>query len=91
MRAHIRSVPTKETYYKKLGETLDSLKGLDGISIPEEVINKLSSTMQSDDYYEKMKEALGHGDTREIRKESRNMGGDVNTPGSADDGDSSDV
>lgn len=84
MKAHIRKVPTKETYFKKLGETIDKLKDLGGgTAIPKEVIDRLSSRMQTDEYYEKMKEALIHG-TGEDNEEQIHNGDDGDNPSDSD-------
>lgn len=63
MRAHIRKVPTKETYLSKVGEVLNGLaKNAD---IPAEALSKLQTKFESDEYFDKMKEAFGYGQEKE--------------------------
>lgn len=58
MKAHIRKMPTKETYLKNLASVMERLT----IDISPEIADKLSMKLGSDEYYEKMKKALGGND-----------------------------
>lgn len=56
MKAHIRKMPTKETYLKTLAEVMKSMT----LDVSPEMFNKFESRLASDEYYKKMKEALGN-------------------------------
>lgn len=58
MKAHIRKVPTKETYVSKVGEVLGGLAAK--TDIPSDVLGRLSMKLESDEYFNKMKEAFGY-------------------------------
>lgn len=55
MKAHVRKIPTKETYLKNLAGVMDKLT----VDISPDIADKLSMKLGSDEYYEKMKKALG--------------------------------
>lgn len=55
MKAHVRKIPTKETYLKNLAGVMEKLT----VDISPDLANKLSMKLGSDEYYEKMKKALG--------------------------------
>lgn len=55
MKAHVRKIPTKETYLKNLAGVMDKLT----VDISPDIADKLSIKLGSDEYYEKMKKALG--------------------------------
>lgn len=55
MKAHVRKMPTKETYLKNLAGIMEKLT----VDISPDLANKLSMKLSSDEYYEKMKKALG--------------------------------
>lgn len=55
MKAHVRKMPTKETYLKNLAGVMEKLT----VDISPDLANKLSMKFGSDEYYEKMKKALG--------------------------------
>lgn len=55
MRAHIRKIPTKETYLKNLANVMESMT----VDVSPEIFEKFEQRLASDEYFEKMKEALG--------------------------------
>lgn len=55
MKAHIRKMPTKETYLKNLADVMDKLT----VDISPEVADRLEMQLGSDEYYDKMKKAFG--------------------------------
>lgn len=57
MKAHVRKMPTKETYLKNLAGVMDKLT----VDISPDIADKLSMKLGSDEYYEKMKKALEGG------------------------------
>lgn len=57
MKAHVRKMPTKETYLKNLAGVMDKLT----VDISPDIADKLGMKLGSDEYYEKMKKALGGG------------------------------
>lgn len=57
MKAHVRKMPTKETYLKNLAGVMEKLT----VDISPEIADKLSIKLGSDEYYEKMKKALEGG------------------------------
>lgn len=66
MKAHIRKIPTKETYLMNLGRVIDKLdysKLLSDTALSLKV-GDMVKTLGSDEYYEKMKKTLG-GDKNE--------------------------
>ena len=66
MKAHIRKIPTKETYLMNLGRVIDKLdysKLLSDTAMSLKVGDAIKE-LGSDEYYEKMKKALG-GDSDE--------------------------
>lgn len=61
MKAHIRKMPTKETYLMNLGRVVDKLdysKLLSDTAMSLKVCEAIKE-LGSDEYYEKMKKALG--------------------------------
>lgn len=61
MKAHIRKIPTKETYLMNLGRVIDKLnysKLLSDTAMSLKVGEAIKE-LGSDEYYEKMKKALG--------------------------------
>lgn len=61
MKAHIRKIPTKETYLMNLGRVVDKLdysKLLSDTAMALKV-GDMVKKLGSDEYYEKMKKALG--------------------------------
>lgn len=61
MKAHIRKIPTKETYLMNLGRVIDRLdysKLLSDTAMSLKVGEAIKE-LGSDEYYEKMKKALG--------------------------------
>lgn len=61
MKAHIRKIPTKETYLMNLGRVIDKLnysKLLSDTAMSLKVGDAIKE-LGSDEYYEKMKKALG--------------------------------
>lgn len=63
MKAHIRKIPTKETYLMNLGRVIDKLdysKLLSDTAMSLKVGEAIKE-LGSDEYYEKMKKALGGG------------------------------
>lgn len=66
MKAHVRKIPTKETYLMNLGHVIDKLnysKLLSDTAMSLKVGEAIKE-LGSDEYYEKMKKALG-GDSDE--------------------------
>lgn len=64
MKAHVRKIPTKETYLMNLGRVIDKLdysKLLSDTAMSLKV-GDMVKTLGSDEYYEKMKKALGGDD-----------------------------
>lgn len=64
MKAHIRKIPTKETYLMNLGRVIDKLdysKLLSDTAMSLKVGEAIKE-LGSDEYYEKMKKALGGND-----------------------------
>ena len=61
MKAHIRKIPTKETYLMNLGRVIDKLdySKLLGDTAMSIKVGDMVKTLGSDEYYEKMKKALG--------------------------------
>ena len=57
MKAHIRKMPTRETYFDTLSKTIENL-GRD-YDIPAEVLERMNTTLATDEYFEKMKKDLG--------------------------------
>lgn len=55
MKAHVRKMPTKETYLKNLASVFEKLT----VDISPDIADKLSMKLGSDEYYEKMKKELG--------------------------------
>lgn len=63
MKAHIRKIPTKETYLMNLRRVIDKLdysKLLSDTAMSLKVGEAIKE-LGSDEYYEKMKKALGGG------------------------------
>lgn len=64
MKAHIRKIPTKETYLMNLGRVIDKLdysKLLSDTAMSLKVGDAIKE-LGSDEYYEKMKKALEGAD-----------------------------
>lgn len=55
MKAHIRKMPTMETYLKNLANVMKDFK----CSVSPEIFDKFESRLASDEYFEKMKKAFG--------------------------------
>lgn len=61
MKAHVRKIPTKETYLMNLGRVIDRLdySKLLGDTAMALKVGDMVKKLGSDEYYEKMKKALG--------------------------------
>ena len=57
MKAHIRKMPTRETYFEALSKTVRNL-GRD-FDIPTDVLERINVKLATDEYFEKMKKDLG--------------------------------
>lgn len=57
MKAHIRKMPTRETYFDVLSKTVRNL-GRD-FDIPTDVLEQINVKLATDEYFEKMKKDLG--------------------------------
>lgn len=57
MKAHIRKMPTRETYFDVLSRAFENL-GRD-FDIPTDVLERINVKLATDEYFEKMKKDLG--------------------------------
>lgn len=60
MKAHIRRMPTKETYLNNLASVMKEMT----LDISPEMLSKFETRLASDEYFDKMKQAFG-GDNDE--------------------------
>ena len=57
MKAHIRKMPTRETYFEGLSKTVENLSR--DFDIPTDVLEQINVKLATDEYFEKMKKDLG--------------------------------